>query len=328
MKNRIISVLPEKDGQPIETLSFKPMKKQPALNWLVPLIGLLALVASGAGLFWPGGDGPFSFTTLHGQTVEIYGRGIYQKDTTLYAAGFKGADAIVLFAGLPLLALSYALYRRGSLKGGFLLSGALAYLTYIGASLTFSAAFNRLFLVYAALFSASLFALIAILTAIDPQALPGRVSSRLPHGGLAVFLFVAGLGTFLLWLSDLAGPILSGGTPVNLGPYTTMFTHGFDSALITPAAVLTGIYLLRRNPLGYLFAPAILILCILNGLNVLAATASQTLAGIIFPPGVYVGMIGSWVVMGAFAVWLALAFFHSLADTPGQRQEAIAPEMT
>ena len=56
------------------------MKNQAALNWLLPLIGILALVASGAGMFWQGGDGPFPFTTLHGQIVEIYDKGIYQND--------------------------------------------------------------------------------------------------------------------------------------------------------------------------------------------------------------------------------------------------------
>lgn len=299
-------------------------RNQPALNWLVPLIGFLALVASGAGLFWQGGSGPFPFTTLRGQTVEIFGRGIYQNDTVFFAAGFKGADAIVLFVGLPLLAIAFRLYRGGSLKGGFLLAGALTYFLYIGASLTFSAAFNRLFLVYTALFSASFFTLIAALSAIDVQALAGYVSPRLPHRGLALFLFVAGLGTFLLWLSELAGPILEGGAPANLEAYTTMFTHGLDSATITPAAVLAGICLLRRKPLGYLLAPPILILCILNGMNVLAATASQTQAGITFPPGVYVGMVGSWVVMGVFAVWLLVAFFRNLAELPEPQPAAAA----
>jgi hypothetical protein len=298
---------------------FTKVIKQPAFNWLVPLIGLLALVASGAGLFLGGGDGSYPFTPLRGEVVEIYGRGVYQHDTVFYATLFKGADAIVLFAGLPLLALSFRMYRRGSLKGGFLLAGALMYFLYIGASLTFSAAFNRLFLVYTALFSASLFALIALLSSIDLNALSSLVSPRLPHRGLAIFMFVAGLGTLMLWLSELIGPILEGGVSENMGPYTTMFTHGLDSATITPACVLAGISLLRRKPLGYLLTPPLLILCILNGLNVLAGTASQTIAGIIFPPGVYVGMIGSWVVMGAFAVWLAAAFFRNLEEAPEPR---------
>jgi hypothetical protein len=253
--------------------------------------------------------------------VEIYGRGIYQNDTTFYAANFKGADVIVLFVGLPLLVISFLAYRRSSLRGAFLLAGALMYFLYIGATMTLSAMFNHLFFVYTALLSTSLFALILTLTAIDLQSLPGRVSKRLPHLGLAVFLFVAGLGTFLLWLSELINPILTGVAPANLGPYTTMFTHGFDSATITPVAVLAGISLLRRRPLGYLLTPPILVLCILNGLNVLSGTASQTLAGIVFPPGVYVGMIGSWVIMGAFAAWLLTALFRSLTETAAPQPE-------
>jgi len=35
------------------------MKYQPALMWLIPLIGLLAVIASGVGLFWQ----PVSFST-------------------------------------------------------------------------------------------------------------------------------------------------------------------------------------------------------------------------------------------------------------------------
>jgi hypothetical protein len=192
--------------------------------------------------------------------------------------------------------------------------------------MTFSAAFNRLFFLYVAILSASLFALILAFLSIDVAGLPGLVSPRLPRRGLAAFLFVAGLGTFLLWLSELLGPILSGTAPANLGPYTTMFTHGFDSATITPAAVLSGLSVLRRRPLGYLLAPPVLVLCILNGLNVLAATASQTQAGIIFPIGVYIGMIGSWVVMGAFALWLVIAFFRNLAEPSAARHDPASAE--
>lgn len=143
----------------------------------------------------------------------------------------------------------------------------------------------------------------------------------------AILLFAAGLGTLLLWLSELVGPILEGGVPKNLGPYTTMFTHGLDSATITPAAVLAGISLLRRKPPGYLLAPPLLILCILNGLNVLAATVSQTIAGVVFPPGVYVGMVGSWVVMGAFSVWMLVAFFRNMAENPAPHKKTIVTEL-
>jgi hypothetical protein len=93
-----------------------------------------------------------------------------------------------------------------------------------------------------------------------------------------------------------------------------MFTHGFDSAVITPATVIAGIYLLKRKPLGYLLAAPLLILCSIIGVTVLAQTTSQTLAGFVFPIGVYIGMIGSWVVMGAFAVGLTIRFFRTISE--------------
>src|SRR5512136_155322 len=147
------------------------MNKQPALNWLVPLIFMIALVTSGVGLFAQGGSGTYTFTTLHGQNVEMYGRGIYQNDSLIAGAGFRGTDAITLFAILPLLAVCYLLYRRGLLSGQLMMIGVLYYFLYNGASMTFSAAFNSMFLFYTALFSVGLFTVIVALTTSDTQAL-------------------------------------------------------------------------------------------------------------------------------------------------------------
>jgi len=291
------------------------MKQQSALNWLIPLIAILAVIIAGVGLFSQGGNGPFSFTTIYNDTVEIYGQGIYSHDSSFVAALFKGTDAITLFVDIPLLLVGYWLYRRGSLRGSIFMTGVLTYFLYIGVTYTFSVIFNSLFLVYTALFSASLFATLIAFTTFDTQSLASKVNPGLPHRGMAIFMFGAGLGTLMLWLSELIGPLLAGQAPANLGPYTTMFTHGFDSAVITPATVVTGVYLLRRKPLGYLLAAPLLILCTNIGVVVIAQTVSQTLAGFVFPIGVYIGMIGSWIVMGAFAIGLAVQFFRNLSET-------------
>jgi hypothetical protein len=95
-----------------------------------------------------------------------------------------------------------------------------------------------------------------------------------------------------------------------------MFSHGLDSAIITPATVLAAVYLWRRRAVGYLLAPPLLILCLLNGVNVLAQTASQALHGIIFEPAVYIGMVGSWVAMGIVAVWLTVIFLRGVREVP------------
>lgn len=146
----------------------------------------------------------------------------------------------------------------------------------------------------------------------DTQMLAARVRPGFPHRGLAVFLMVVGFGTLLIWLSEVIGPLLTGSAPSLIGPYTTLFTHGFDSAVITPAAVLAGILLWRRRALGYLLAAPIMLFCALVGVVVIAQSISQTLAGLVFPIPVYIGMIGSWVVMGGFALGLTRSFFRNL----------------
>jgi len=291
------------------------VKQGSALAWLIPLIAVLGLITAGVGLFSQGGNGPFTFTTVYGSTVEIYGRGIYQHDSSFVATLSKGTDLISLLVSLPMLLIGYWLYRRGSMRGGIFLIGILLYFLYMGVTYTFSVVFNSLFLIYVMLFSTSLFAVIVALTAFDIQSLASKVISNMPRRGIAIFMFVAGLGTLMLWLSELIGPIMSGQAPANLGPYTTMFTHGFDSAVITPATMVTGIFLLKRKPLGYLLAAPLLILCATVGLTVISQTIYQATEGITFPIGVYIGMIGSWVVMGAFAIGLVISYFRNISLT-------------
>lgn len=220
------------------------MKKAASLNWLIPIIVLLAVTAALFGLLTQGGPGAHSFATLRGQAAQIYGKGLYQFDTVFRAATFRAADLITLCVSVPLLLIAFARYQRGRLRGALLLISAIPFFLYNGASMTFGAMFNRMFLVYVAIFSASLFAFVIALTIVDTHALSEHMSPRVPRRGIAIFLFVAGIGNFFLWLSELIGPLLSGGAPANLGPYTTMFTHGLDSAVITPATVITGIWLL------------------------------------------------------------------------------------
>ena len=291
------------------------MHKPAALNWLVPLIAALALITAGTGLFSQGGEGPYTFQTLHGQSVVMYGQGLYTNDSLLVGAGFRGTDTVTLLLSLPLLISSFIFYRRGSLRGHLVLTAALIYFLYNGASMTFAASFNSMFLFYTALFSASIFATITALVSIDAQSLVQRIKPGFPRRGLVIFLIVIGFGTLIIWLSELIDPLMSGTAPEIMGPYTTLFTHGFDSAVITPTLVLAGVSLWKRRPLGYMLAVPLLLFCTLVGVVVIAQTISQALAGLIFSPGIYIGMIGTWVVMGACAIGFTLAYFRNLSET-------------
>ena len=132
------------------------MKQQSAYIWLVPMIAILAAIAAGVGLCSASGDGPYQFTTLRGETIEIYGKGLYQYDTPLIAVGYKTGDAFTLIVAIPVLLVSLWMYQRGSLRGKVLLTGMLLFFLYNYGSLALGAAYNNLFLVYTLIFAASL----------------------------------------------------------------------------------------------------------------------------------------------------------------------------
>jgi hypothetical protein len=290
--------------------------KSIALNWLVPLVGLLAVAAASAGWLMQGGAGPTDFTTVHGQTVVLYGQGLYRHDTLFFAAAFKGIDVVTLTVFAPALAAAYWLARRGSLRARFALTGVLAVFVYNSASMAFSAAYNPLFLVYVALLAASFFAFLLAWVSLDHAAVAARVDDRLPHRGLASFLFVAGLAPLVLWLADILGPLAQGGVPPLLGSYTTPYTYAVDLALIVPSVFLAAYLLRRRAPLAYILATVMLILLASVGVGVIAATAMQVSFGIAFGAGQLIGLIGSWIVLGGVAIAFTVRLLRGLPDRP------------
>jgi hypothetical protein len=291
-----------------------------AVMWLSWLIAVLALFAASIGLFYQDGGSPFSFTTLHGQTVQMYGQGLYGYETLRSGAGYKGQDVALLVLGIPLLVLSILLYRRGSIKGALLLTGALAYFLYTYGSMALGAAYNPLFLVYVALFSASLFALVLAITSIDLQALPAHFSAHLPYRGIAVFLFAIGLSLLVVWLGlSIVPALLQGQAPPEVTSYTTLITHAVDLGLIAPVAILAGVLLLRRAPLGYLLASTMLVFSWVLGAGILALSAAQVLAGLL-TIGQILGFVVPFVLLTLVGIWLTVVLFRHVTDASPQQQ--------
>uniref|UniRef100_A0A7C1FGV6 Uncharacterized protein n=1 Tax=Caldilinea aerophila TaxID=133453 RepID=A0A7C1FGV6_9CHLR len=228
------------------------MKHSYALNWLVPAIFILTLVAALAGL-WPGEGTPYPLTTFRGEEVTINARGLYYWDTVSSAAQMQANDLVTLVVGLPLLAISFWLTQRGSLRGRLLLAGTLGFILYTYITMTFGAHYNALFLVYVALFSLSLFVFVLVMISFDLETLPAHFSAKLPRGWIAGLLFFAAAFLTLAWLGRIAAASAPGAVPA-LENTTSMFIQAMDLGLIVPVCILAGVLLLRRRPWGYLLA--------------------------------------------------------------------------
>ena len=224
----------------------------PALKWLVPLIFILVLLATLAGL-WPAEGTPYALTNFRGEQVTINARGLYYWDTLSSAAQTQANDLVALVLGLPLLGGSFWLTLRGSLRGRLLLTGTLGFILYTYITMCFGAAYNRLFLLYVALFSLSLYAFILSMMSFDLKTLPYHFSEKLPRGWIAGLLFFAAVFLSFAWLGRIAATFAPGNIPA-LENTTSMFIQAMDLGLIVPLCLLAGILLLRRSPWGYLLA--------------------------------------------------------------------------
>lgn len=290
------------------------MKTSTPLIALSTTIIVLALVAAGGGLLWPGDGSAFPFTTLRGETVRVWGQGLYRYDTIIQGSGYQGQDAVVLLVGLPLLTLSLLSYGRGSLRGALLLSGALAFFLYYALSMSFGAAYNQLFLVYVALLTTNLFALPLAVASIDLPTLPDHFSPNLPRLGIATYLFIVGLSLVGVWFGlSLLPAMLQGKAPPELAAYTTLHTHALDLGLIAPLAFLAAVLLLRRAPLGYLLAAAILVLSWTIGTSVVASAIPQLQVGAITPPQA-IAFVVPFLILNLVGIGLTVVLFRHFRE--------------
>ena len=134
-------------------------------------------------------------------------------------------------------------------RWGLMLTGALAWFLYSYATMAVGAAFNQLFLVYVAPFSASLWAFMIAIRDIDITRL-ARELSRLPRRGPAVLMLASGAATAAIWLGPILAAQLVGDQPPRLAGYTTAVTTAIDVAVIAPAAFAASLLILRRSPSG------------------------------------------------------------------------------
>ena len=233
------------------------------LKWLIPPIFVLALSAALAGL-WPAAGAAYPLTSFRGEAVTINAAGLYYWDTVSSVAQMQANDLVTLLLGLPLLAISFWLTLRGSLRGQLLLAGTLGYFLYTYMAMCFGTAYNPLFLAYVALFGLSLYAFILTMLTFDLNTLPQHFSARLPRRWIAGLLFFTAAFLALAWIGRIAGTFTNSAAPP-LDNITSMFIQAMDLALIVPLCLLAAILLLRRSAWGYLLASVALLKFITMG---------------------------------------------------------------
>jgi len=264
------------------------MRQNQIITILVISIILLSLFATIIGITSIKGPGEYEYTSIRGENVVIYGKGLYHHMSSDVAIQGIAQDYITLFAGIPMLIAGLFLYKRRNIKGLFLLSGTLLYFLVTYLFYTAMAMFNYMFLVYVILLALSFFALILSLFNYDIKNIKHIFGSQniVRYGGL--FLVINSLMVGLLWLSIIIPYLINGSIyPPELQHYTTLIVQGFDLGLLLPIAIVVGLMSFKRNSYGYLFSTIYLIfltimMAALTSKILFMANAGQNVIPVIF----------------------------------------------
>src|SRR5918912_1809783 len=181
-------------------------------------------------------------------------RGLYTPDPARLPA-FLGQDGMTLAVVLPLLLWSVWAARRGSLPGLLLWTAALFYVAYSYAYYALDPEFNVLYLVYIAIVAMSLYGCLYLLLSTDADAVAARVSAHAPIRLAGAFLMALPTGLGLLWVAMIIAHLASGATPNRVN----QVVWPMDLIVAFPAMFWGGLWLLRRQPLGYLVAAVLLV---------------------------------------------------------------------
>jgi hypothetical protein len=227
------------------------MDNKKTITILVYLIAVLATVATSIGIFSGGGPGTSTITSVRGEQITLYGKGVYHHMSAEVAPQGIAQDVVTLFIAIPLLLTSLFLYRKESLLGSVLLTGTLGYFLVTYLFFTMMAMYNQLFLVWVVLLSLCFYAFLIAFKSLDERALAAIIEHRIKIRLSGGFLIFCSVSIALLWLSIVLPPALSGNIPNQVEHYTTLVVQALDLSILLPASFIAGVLLIRKRPFGF-----------------------------------------------------------------------------
>jgi hypothetical protein len=273
------------------------------------------MITSGLGLFYKTDGQPFSFVNQYGDTVKIYGSGIYKNDSYFMAPIFKGSDFTILFFAIPLLIISLIIdVKYNTLRTKLFIVAVVALFLYYSTGISIGVVYNVLHLVYIALFSCSLFAFITGSSLLGKYSIKPTV--KIDTIWLKIFLFLSGISLFVAWLPDIIVSLINKRPLELIEVYTTQITYVLDMGAISPVIFKCMYNISKQNNFGYILLGIILNTLVLVGILVINQTIFQSIAGIEMPIGAIITKVGIFVLLALIAIYYEIKLFKNIKDSP------------
>ena len=269
-----------------------------SLYFVTLLIIIFSIITSAIGLFYTTGGKTYDFVNQYGDTVKIYGDGLYAHDSYFMAPIFRGTDFTILFIAIPILISALILdIKIKGLKNRIFLMSVISLFTYYSASIALGVTYNILHLIYIALFSSSFFGLIIAINSLDKEQVKNSMGDKLPIKGIYIFLLLTGISLIVAWLPDIIKSLVLGCSLELIEIYTTQITYVLDMGIIAPTALISLFELRKRSGIGYILLPLLLTVCTIIGIMLPIQTVFQIRVGISLPMGAIVTKIAIFIVL-------------------------------
>ncbi len=245
----------------------------------------------------------YNVLNQYGETIKLWGAGVYAHDSYFKAPIFIGSDFTILIVVVPLMI--YGLFRRKRKSNIDLYINRFAemsLLLYYAASIAFGVTYNYLCLAYITLFGFSFYYVCFLFGKLyNIQYTKSDVCTYQVTKGMKVYLIVAGLSLFVAWLPDIISSFVNHTTLELIEVYTTEITYVLDMGIISPLMFVT-LYMLKKNKfIGYVLLRMILRVCMGIGILLPMQTVFQLMAGITIPLPALITKVFIFVLLALFS---------------------------
>jgi hypothetical protein len=199
---------------------------------------------------------------------------IYMQETINWKIQALAQDWINLILVAPLIVISAIFAYRNHLVGKLVLVGVLIANLYSFMIYAFFIHFGLMFPLYISVLGLTFYLLLFLLSSLSAAEIMRRFGEGRIRHAASVILIAVGLFFFLAWSGQIYSELTSG-PPYLALQETWLFinpVHAIDLAFFLPGLIIVGVFLYRKNPLGYLLAPPLLISLFIISANICSIT--------------------------------------------------------
>ena len=280
-------------------------EKNKTLIVLNKVIILLVLVVTITGILSFDSGQSYYAMNQYGESIRIWGSGIYSHDSFFKAPIQIGTDITVLFVVVPLTLYSFTKFRKEQSVERYIQNfGYISLLLYYSACLAFGVTYNRLHLVYILLFSTCLFSVNIFLAFFyKAENEENRGVNSFFTKGMKVFLVLSGFSLFVAWLPDIIPTLIKDSPLALIEVYTTEPSYVLDMGIISPLMFITYYLCKKEKFIGYVLFRMILIVGQIIGIMLTLQTVFQILAGIELPIPALITKVFIFFILAVFALY-------------------------